>query len=49
MKNQVVPISIMFAVVLVPHPQLVAAKNQPSDLTEAMKQSIVYLKTSSYG
>jgi membrane-anchored protein YejM (alkaline phosphatase superfamily) len=41
--------SVVFVAMLAHCSLLVAAENQRSDLTETMKQSIIYLKTSSYG
>ena len=49
MKNQIVLMSVVFVAMLAHCSLLVAAENQRSNLTETMKQSIVYLKTSSYG
>ena len=49
MKNQIVLMSLVFAAGLASCCRSVASESQRSDLTEAMKQSIVYLETSSYG
>jgi len=49
MKNQTVFILIISGAVITLCSQLTAAEQHRADLTEAMKQSIVYLKTSFYG
>jgi len=49
MKNRAVFIFIIFGAVIILCSQLTAAEQRRADLTEAMKQSIVYLQTSFYG
>ncbi len=49
MKKHAVFIFIIFGPVITLCSQLTVAENRQADLTEAMKQSIVYLKTSFYG
>jgi hypothetical protein len=49
MKNHAVFIFIMFGVVITLCSQLTIAERNEADLTEAMKQSVVYLETSFYG
>jgi hypothetical protein len=49
MRKQTVLIFILLGVVVTFCPQLNAGENSRVDITEAMKESIVYLKTSFYG
>jgi len=49
MRKQTVLIFILLGVVVTFCPQLNAGENSRVDITEAMKQSIVYLQTSFYG
>ena len=49
MKKHAAFIFIIFGAVITLCSQLTVAKNRQADLTEAMKQSIVYLETSFYG
>ncbi len=49
MKNHAIFTFIIFGAVITLYPQLTVAENRQTDLTEAMKQSIVYLETSFYG
>ena len=49
MKKQTVLILIILGVVIVFCTRLIAVEPSRTDMTEAMKQSIVYLKTSFYG
>ena len=49
MRKQMVLIFILLGVVVTFCPQLNAGENSRVDITEAMKQSIVYLQTSFYG
>lgn len=49
MKNHTLVIFIMFGAVITLRPQPTVAERRQADLTEAMKQSIVYLETFFYG
>ncbi len=49
MKNHAIFIFIIFGAVIPLCPQLTFAEYHQTDLTEAMKHSIVYLETSFYG
>ena len=49
MKNHAIFIFIIFGAAITLYPQLTFAEDRQTDLTEAMKQSIVYLETSFYG
>ena len=49
MKKQVIFVSIMLGAVIALCSQPIMAESRQVDVTESMKQSIVYLKTSFYG
>ena len=49
MKKQMIFVSIMLGAVIAPCSQPITAERRQTDVTEAMRQSIVYLETSFYG